>query len=168
MLSRRDGHCDHKIGYRFPPGVLSGSDNVYLAVIVRKTKTCSGCRQRRPLTEYFRSRRSTDVLSSRCKCCDKGSRRRSYLKYRTRVLEKQRAYQRVYIASHQKEHRQASALWRNKNPQYYRSYYRRHRRKLLEYGRRYREAKKALAPDRNSGTRIRFSRNRRSPRAHGP
>src|SRR5215471_12668634 len=56
MLGRRHGHCDHKIGNRFPR-VLSGSDNVYLAVIVRKTKTCSGCRQRKPLIEYYRSRR---------------------------------------------------------------------------------------------------------------
>jgi hypothetical protein len=115
------------------------------AMTVPKTKTCSGCRQRKPLTEYFRSCRFADGRNSRCKCCDKASRRRSYLKHRVRVLQKQRAYQCAYIATHQREHRQAAARWRKKNPEYYRSYYRRYRRKLLEYGRRYREAKKSRA-----------------------
>ena len=141
MLGRRHGHCDHKISYRFPPGVSSGSDNVYLAVIVPKTKTCSGCRQRKPLVEYYRSRCSADGRNSRCKRCDKDSRRRSYLKHRARVLQKQRTYQRAYIATHRSKHRQASARWRKKNPEFYRDYYRRHRRELLEYGRRYREAR---------------------------
>jgi hypothetical protein len=62
------------------------------------------------------------------------------------VLEKQRAYQRAYIAAHRRKHRQASAQWRKRNPEYYRSYYRKHRRKLLDQGRRYREAKKLRAP----------------------
>lgn len=66
---------------------------------------------------------------------------RSYLKHRVRALQKQRAY----IAVRRMEHRQAAARRRKKDPEYYRSYYRRHRRKLLEYGRRYRQAKKSRA-----------------------
>jgi hypothetical protein len=42
--------------------------------------------------------------------------------------------QRTYIATYRSKHRQASARWRKKNPEFYRDYYRRHRRELLEYG----------------------------------
>ena len=138
MLGRRHGHCDHKNRLWFSPRSIVGQRQRQLGRDRSKDKTCSGCRQRKPLIEYDRSRRSADRRNSRCKRCDKDSRRHSYLKHRARLLQKQR----TYISTYRSKHRQASARWRKKNPEFYRDYYRRHRRELLEYGRRYREARR--------------------------
>jgi hypothetical protein len=106
--------------------------------------TCIGCRQRKPLTGYFRSRRSPDGLYQRCKRCCAESRRRSYLKSRPRIL----AYQRDYYAAHKAETAVLKKAYRKKHrarlSEYFRVYRRRHRTKLLEYGRKYRQTRKPL------------------------
>jgi hypothetical protein len=98
-----------------------------------KTKTCSGCGQRKPLTEYYRNRRAPDGLYWNCKRCCAKVRRRYYLKSRKRIL----AYQRNYDAAH----RQERQTYRDTHKELSRAYYRRNRERILERAHRYREAK---------------------------
>lgn len=104
-----------------------------------KTKLCTGCGTAKPLTEYYRRRDSSDGFYQRCKACCALSCRRRYLKSRQQIL----AHQRDYYAAHKKEICAAKKAYQKTHRQYSRDYYRRNEAKLLEYGRKYREAKKS-------------------------
>lgn len=54
------------------------------------------------------------------------------------------AYQRDYYAAHKEEICAAKKAYRKAHREYFRTYYRRNKIKMLEYGRKYREAKKLL------------------------
>ena len=71
----------------------------------------SSCGSAKPLTEYFRSRRSADGLNRRCKSCCAESRRRPYLKSRQRIL----AYQRDYYAEHKAKTAAVKKAYRTKH-----------------------------------------------------
>jgi len=104
-----------------------------------KTKTCAYCHTRKPLTEYHRAQRTRDGLCRRCKTCCAEIRRLRYLKNREQVLNQQREY----YAARREEICAKKKAWNKANREYCQEYYRRNREKMLEYGRKYRQAKKA-------------------------
>jgi hypothetical protein len=106
---------------------------------IRKTKTCASCRQRKPLTEYHRGKAYSDGLYPRCKACSAITRRQRSLRNRERVLEQWRAY----YAARREEICAKKKAWNKANLEYCQEYYRRNRERMLEYGHKYREAKKA-------------------------
>ena len=103
-----------------------------------KTKACADCHKRKPLTDH-RAQRTRDGLCSRCKACCAIIRRLRYLKNREQVLSQQREY----YAAHREEILAAHKEYGKTHSKDASEYCRRNRQKMLEYGRRHRESRKA-------------------------
>jgi hypothetical protein len=59
--------------------------------MAEKMKRCSGCKEEKPVGEYYKNRSREDGLSDRCKECDRGSTGRSLRKRRgSRLLRDMR------------------------------------------------------------------------------
>jgi len=77
-----------------------------------KTKKCSMCGKRKPLSEFFKDKRATDGLYSCCKPCHRGKTKRHYRENREEILERQREYER----EHPERRKAARDKWRKQNP----------------------------------------------------
>ena len=91
------------------------------------TKTCTKCKETKPVSEFGRNRHNKDDLASSCKTCASEKGRRHYEANKERILDRQRRY------------REAN---REKINERCRRYYQSNKEKIAERSRKYREANK--------------------------
>jgi hypothetical protein len=107
-------------------------------------KTCTRCRQTKPLTEFHRDRHAADGHRFVCANCG----RAQALAYRNAHIEKYRAYSRIYDATHRARIYQQTLVWarekRKKERAANSEWYQRHLAKQREYDRQWH----ALHPER--------------------
>jgi hypothetical protein len=99
-------------------------------------KTCTGCREDKPLDEFNARKGSRDGLQFRCKECRSAYRQAN----RDRIAERQRVYQqanRDRIAEYQRAHQQANS---EQIAERKRAHYQANRKQIAERHRAYRQA----------------------------
>ena len=133
-------------------------------------KTCTKCRETKPLIEFSRKSRNKDGLGSNCKLCH-NNRQRGYRKAnRDKILERKREYyeaNRDKILICKREYREAN--WdarreyheanRDKILEYHRLYHEDNRDKILERKREYYEAVSTQISARRRGEQRTSARN---------
>ena len=132
-------------------------DIIYVEVMELNNKTCSKCRQEKPITEYNKDKSRSDGLFPQCNSCKNEGKRKRY-KENKKIIDEQnkvwvknnpdkvKAIKTKYRNKNRNEINKRANERRNKNKEHYnsinRKYYKRNRENILKKQKRYRDSNK--------------------------
>lgn len=91
-------------------------------------KTCTGCGQHKPLSEYYRAGGGRPGYRARCKACEEAYRRAYYAEHSRSINEKRKAQKAAY---YQRTRDKWRAYYREYHPAYYQRRKAQHLQRLL-------------------------------------